>query len=173
MLIALTGPKGCGKTTIAEELVKSQDFTRLRFAGPIKDMLRALGLTAEQVDGDLKEKPSALLGGKTPREAMQDLGTRWGREFDPSLWVRATMHRVDGLRLAHRDVIIDDCRFANEAHAVRQAGGVIVEVVRPGVHYSHEHASEFPLDEELVDYRITNTTPDLAAAELLTKLLPE
>ena len=56
VIIALTGPAGCGKTTVAKQL-EGHGFVRVRFAGPIKAMLRALGLTEAQVDGDEKETP--------------------------------------------------------------------------------------------------------------------
>jgi hypothetical protein len=60
-LIAFTGLAGSGKSTAAEHLVQAHQFTRLRFAGPIKAMCRALGLTEEQVDGGQKEVPCDLL----------------------------------------------------------------------------------------------------------------
>jgi hypothetical protein len=60
-LIAFTGLAGSGKSTAADHLVQAHQFTRLRFAGPIKAMCRALGLTDEQVDGGQKEVPCQLL----------------------------------------------------------------------------------------------------------------
>ncbi len=136
-IIAFIGPAGCGKSTAAAALV-SGGYIRHRFAGPLKAMLRALGLTREEVDGNLKETPSALLG-CTPREAMQSLGTQWGREMiHGDLWMRAWINGLptEGL------IVVDDCRFPNEAEAVRRLDGTIVRVIRPGWKYESEHESE-------------------------------
>ena len=45
-------------------------------------MLYQLGLGEAHIEGALKEVPCELLGGKTPRYAMQTLGTEWGRDTD-------------------------------------------------------------------------------------------
>jgi energy-coupling factor transporter ATP-binding protein EcfA2 len=171
-LIGLCGPKGCGKSTIATHLgylvggledheVKvipawSFAFTHLRFAGPIKAMARALGLTAEQVDGAEKETPCDLLGGLTPRFFMQRLGTEFGRDLiGPELWVRATMQAADE---KHTNLtVIDDVRFTNEAEAIRKRGGLIIELRRDGAEYNIEHASEAGLPRELIHTSIDNS----------------
>jgi hypothetical protein len=78
-LIALTGYAGSGKSTLADILACEHGFTVVKFAGPLKAMLRALGLDEREIEGDLKEQPCQLLAGHTPRRAMQTLGTEWGR----------------------------------------------------------------------------------------------
>lgn len=125
-LIALTGLAGAGKSVIAKHLVAKHGYRVEKFAGPLKDMLRGFGLTERHIEGDLKELPCELLGGQTPRYAMQTLGTEWGRNIiSPSLWVDAWSSRA-----AAGPVVCDDCRFPNEAAAVRALGGIIVRVVR-------------------------------------------
>ena len=157
MIIALTGPAGCGKTTLAQALVKQHSFVRARFAGPLKDMLRALGLTEAQVDGDAKEKPSDLLCGKTSRHAMQTLGTEWGRQLiGADVWVNATMRVVDNLIVGHRDVVIDDLRFDNEARALTARDALIVQVSREGTAPSNVHASEQGIAPAWISTRLTN-----------------
>ena len=90
MIIGLTGLAGSGETTVARHLMGMHGFVRHRMAEPLKSMLKALGLTEQQIDGDLKEVPCELLGGKTPRHAMQTLGTEWGRDLiSQNLWVKA------------------------------------------------------------------------------------
>lgn len=132
-IVAFAGLAGSGKSTAALRLVERHGFHRVRFAGPLKDMMRALGLNEQEIEGDLKEKPCALLGGKTPRYAMQTIGTEWGRDIiDRDLWIRAWQSAVDKVPPG-APVVVDDCRFPNEADAVTSAGGIIVRVVRPGV----------------------------------------
>jgi hypothetical protein len=131
-VIAFTGLAGSGKSTAAAHLVKHFGFTRVRFAGPLKDMMRALGLTEAEIEGSLKETPCDLLGGKTPRYAMQTIGTEWGRDIiTPDIWIRAWQAAVDRLPVG-ASVVVEDCRFPNEGDAVSAAGGIIVRVERPG-----------------------------------------
>jgi len=117
------------------------------------------------VSGDLKEVPTEYLGGRTPREAMQTLGTEWGRSLSADLWVNAWRRRVD------RDVeeskanaedyilIADDVRFPNEAAAIRSRGDIVVRVKRPGAGLTGttgRHASETE-DLGAADMTIANT----------------
>lgn len=147
-VIAFTGLAGAGKSTAAMHLVKSRGFERVRFAGPLKAMMAALGLTPAEIDGDRKELPCELLGGETPRYAMQTLGTEWGRNLiDSNLWIRAWRAAVDRLP-AGQPVVVDDCRFPNEAAAIQAVGGFLVKIERPGagtasVHESEQHALPF------------------------------
>lgn len=142
LLIAICGPLGSGKSTAAKYLETRRGFTRTRFAAKLKAMLHALGLDERHTDGDLKEVPSVLLGGKTPRHAMQTLGTEWGRDLIASdLWTRAWHASLDPEDL----IVVDDLRFANEANLVRELGGYIVRVDRPALdcgETSRAHASE-------------------------------
>lgn len=160
MLIGLTGYAGSGKSTVADILVRDHGFTRMRFAGPLKDMLRALGLTEREIDGDLKLVPCALLGGKTPRHAMVTLGTEWGRQLiDWNMWVRALMQRIDNMN-SYGDgqrIVVDDARFVNEIVALKQRGAVIWRVDRPGVEALTNHPSEQEWRGEPYGWMINNS----------------
>ena len=140
LIVGFCGPIGCGKSTAAKYLCERYDFERRRFAGPLKDMMLALGLTHDEVDGDLKEKPCELLGGKTPRHAMQTLGTEWGRNLiDSDLWVRAFERE---LSYHSYDVAADDVRFSNEAKVIKKHGGILIRLERDQKADIHSHASE-------------------------------
>lgn len=130
LVIGLCGYAGSGKTTVADHLVENHCWARHGFAKPLKDMLHALGLGYEHTNGRLKETPCDILGGKTPRFAMQTLGTEWGREMiSPDLWVNAWL--VTMPRHAP-GIVAEDVRFPNECLAIRKLGGLIVEIARPG-----------------------------------------
>jgi hypothetical protein len=137
-IIAFTGPIGAGKSTAARHLVEAHGFARVRFAGPLKAMLAALGLTPDEIEGRRKECPSGLLCGKTPRWAMQTLGTEWGRDLiGPDLWVRAWK-----AALPAGDVTVDDCRFPNENVAIDAEGGIVVRIERRVAAVAAAHVSE-------------------------------
>jgi hypothetical protein len=141
MIVGFAGRIGSGKSTAAAELSKTGGFQRVRFAGTLKKMMVTLGLSLDEIDGDRKEKPCALLCGKTPRHAMQTIGTEWGRDLiGEDVWVNAWKHAVSKLPET-ANVVVDDVRFANEAQAIRDMGGIVVLVER-GITSTGNHASE-------------------------------
>lgn len=162
-LIAFTGLAGSGKSTAAAALGE-QGWMRVKFADVLKNMLRAfyhscgvddVDYIEARIEGSLKEEPCHFLRGRSPRHAMQTLGTDWGRNcIAPDLWVRAWQYRASSFLHQGIDVVTDDCRFANEAEAVRSMGGRVVRIIgRGGI--SGGHASE-KMDFE-PDMVITNT----------------
>lgn len=163
-IVLLTGYAGSGKTTVAMHM-GCMGYNRLRFASTLKGMLASLGLTHEEIDGNLKDKPCEFLGGKTPRHAMQTLGTEWGRNLiDPDLWTRAWSETVRSLP-ASINVVVDDCRFPNEVAAAREVGDVSVfRLVREGCGLrgpAGEHVSEKLLP---FDYVVLNNSSVYEAA---------
>lgn len=135
-IIALSGAAGSGKSTVSDFLAVRFGYQKTKFARPLKEMCRALGMTEAMIEGDQKETPVDWLAGRSPRHAMQTLGS-WGRDcMDEDFWVDMWEHSVKGLR-----VIVDDCRYPNEASRVRMMGGRVIRLVgRGGI--SGNHASE-------------------------------
>src|ERR1700732_1164094 len=90
LIVALTGTKGCGKSTAAEFLVREHAFQRISYASPGREMLKALGLTDLDFSAQNKETPIDWLSGVcdvTPRYLMQTLMSAWGREqVHPDIW---------------------------------------------------------------------------------------
>jgi len=135
-IIGFSGRAGAGKSTAARRLVEAHGFVRRPFAGPLKDMLRALlraqgasePYVAEALDGARKEAPSAFLAGCTPRQAMQTLGTEWGRALSADFWLEAWRNTLP----AEARIVVDDVRFANEAAAIAELGGEVWRIERPG-----------------------------------------
>lgn len=104
---------------------------------------------------------------RSPRQILQWWGD-YRRAQDPDYFVKAVQHRLYGASI-YSDVVITDCRFPNEARMVRQLGGQVWQVVRPG----HEpprtgHASETTGDEFAPDVVIRNagSLEDLRAVAL-------
>jgi len=141
-IVGFAGKIGSGKTTAARHLIEKHGFERIRFAGPLKNMMFALGLTEAEVDGGLKEAPCDLLGGKTPRYAMQTIGTEWGREIiDDNLWIRAWRRAVDKTQPGEW-IVVDDVRFPNEAAEIKKMGGVLIRIDRAVCDAASSHSSE-------------------------------
>lgn len=131
--------------------------TRRAFADAMKIVAaNALGLdgTREQKISMIDEiKLDGYVGCGTNRDRGDDM--RVGgrdfiiglaesiREIDPTFWIRAVIPEQDGI------VVISDLRFKPEAAFVRENGGTIIEIVRPGTTHRNEDAFQ-------PDHRIIN-----------------
>lgn len=142
-LVAFCGYMGSGKTYAADYLIQKYGYTRVKFAGPLKDMLRTMGLTDDHIEGDLKDKPCDLLEGRTPRWAMQSLGTEWGRDcISPNLWGNLWEREVQDLLKKGNPVVVDDCRFDNEVERVKRLKGLVCLLTNPTSEIVGQHPSE-------------------------------
>ena len=131
-LLGITGKAGSGKSTAAEYLVQN-GWHRIKFADPLKDMLRAIGLDNRHIEGELKELPCDILSGATPRHAMQTLGTEWGRGMiHPDLWIDLARRKISLAMASGLSVVVDDVRFENEAQVIRDLGGMVLGLERHG-----------------------------------------
>lgn len=151
-IIGVCGPARAGKDTIAKVLM-SMGYVKDSFAAPIRNYVAQIcGLTLAELE-EVKDFPSDALAGKTPRYAMQTLGTEWGRELiDKDIWINYLMRRSMGQRL-----VVPDIRFENEAQAIVDHGGIVLKVVRPGVEIVESgHVSEAGLPDSLVAHTFIN-----------------
>lgn len=167
-LIGLAGPAGCGKDTVAQILCDTQEFRRVSLADPIRQgIFTMLGIPEEHLtDRELKELPMVELCGKSPRQAMQTLGTEWGRNcIDPHLWLKVAERKVEYIRrlaatgnACINGIVISDIRFPGEAKWLREQGGQIWHIRRPNNPNATkaEHESEIPLIPEEGDSFIIN-----------------
>lgn len=111
----------------------------------------------------------------TVREFLQKLGTDGLRDgLQTNVWVNALF--ADYVPFHHDHIeggfewpnwIITDCRFKNEAEAVKERGGVVVRINRPGVDAVNAHSSETSLDNWNFDLTLNN---DGDSEELLVKV---
>jgi hypothetical protein len=158
LFIGLCGKKGSGKSFVAENMRDTRDAKILRFADILKDMMRVMGFSEGQINGDLKEVACDMLNGKTPRYAMQTLGTEWGRNLlHENIWVDMLVAKVNKERGV---VVVDDVRFPNEIKAIRDNGGVVAWIERASIYDGEdEHASETSVSSADCDVCIDNTLP--------------
>lgn len=136
-LIGICGAKGSGKSEVAKYLVSHYGYTKMRFAEPLKQMLATLlryqgvseDIIERMLDGDLKEVPAAELEGRTPRHAMQTIGTEWRDMISPELYVNVWQRGLKG----QDKVVIDDLRFLHEEKRIRELSGQIFIIKRSGI----------------------------------------
>jgi len=82
----------------------------------------------------------------TVRLILQWWGTEYRRARDPDYWTRAWERKVRDYDLDRVHILVDDVRFMNELRAIRELGGRIVKIERPGFAAAGNHASETSLD---------------------------
>lgn len=168
-LIGLCGRKRSGKTTAAEILVEELGYAHLSFAEPIRRAVADILAVSRAELEAIKEDAIDWLDGRTPRDMMQTMGTEWGRDrVHPELWVRKCMRDASAFRERGKPVVISDVRFDNEAWAIRDAGGIVIDISREKAdRVDHrkwwqkllgraEHASERGVSEHAIDYRVFN-----------------
>lgn len=156
-VIAFGGPMRSGKTTASKYLIEAHGFINHPIAIGVKDMCRVLGLTNEHLYGNLKEQPTDLLCGKSPRHAMQTLASEWGRtHISPTIWVeywaRTVPPNVD-------TIVIDDLRTVEGSKWMQSRGAVLVDIQRPGLDLSgdeHQHETETQFRQISYDHAIVN-----------------
>lgn len=154
-IIGLSGYAGAGKDTVGEILVRHHGFRRVAFADRLKalalDLNPVLDLQAEhmRVRATLSEIISAHGGDldvakrevPSVREYLQDLGVKVRIHLGEDTWVRAALRGTAG-----EDIVVTDCRFRNEADAIRETKGMVWRVERPGYAPVNAHISERDLD---------------------------
>jgi hypothetical protein len=158
-IVAFCAPKGGGKDVAAKVL---SGHANVKFAGALKAMLATLleygGCPKKDIndwiEGSKKETPCPYLGGKTPRWAMQSLGTEWGRNcMGTNFWVDMTRNHIQNKKLTK--VVITDLRFPNERDMVDQMGGTTVRIRPAGYvapdnpHPSEQHVMTMSCDIEV------------------------
>lgn len=163
MLIAICGHKFSGKSTVARLLHNATGYPIVSFADKLKDITCILsGCTREDLENyEFKETqcvppylvPYCLNAEKpTFRAFLQHFGSEVMRGVNDNIWIDCTLFNCD------ENCIVSDCRFPNEAKAVKERGGIVIKVVRPDAKASDSHQSETLIDKIDADYLIWNAT---------------
>lgn len=172
-LVALCGAAGAGKDTVADML----PARKLAFADALyREVAEAWGVEQHVLRcRETKETPTGILAiqsckafgfwpwavenltaplyESSPRQILQWWGD-YRRAKDPDYFVNATaQHIANGLG----PLVITDVRFPNEAALVRQLGGQLWQIRRPGYEAGCTgHASDTDGSEFGPDYVIVN-----------------
>lgn len=156
-IIGFCGYPGSGKDEAAKVLV-AQGWQRVAFADKLREMALAIDpLIGSDMHGDKislskwVDKRGWLEAKKHPevRRLLQRIGTEAVRDIiGPDTWVQLAERSM----LIGKHVVITDCRFPNEAAMIRQRGGLLCWIDRPGCEAPahNQHSSEaygFKIDE--------------------------
>lgn len=176
MIIGITGYMGSGKDEAAAVLAQRYGYLRYGFGDTLRaelkqrfplllEELRIAANEAERsqaarrplstyrihtIDTLLQTKPINAV-----RFLMQEYGTDVRRRDNPSHWVDAWKAGVRDLGMHDPFVVAPDVRFHNEAAVIREMGGVIWRIARPGVGASRHQSEQEQIDIQ-VDATIFN-----------------
>lgn len=159
--IGLSGYARVGKDSVAN-ILTGQGWTRYAFADKLKLAVKKLNPildcelgTPFRLDDAITRHGADETKGLFPeyRRLLQVMGTEVGRDmFGENFWVDQALRDVGENDLA----VFTDCRFPNEAQAIKARGGVVWRVERSGYGPINGHASETSLDEWDFDGIIQN-----------------
>jgi hypothetical protein len=185
-LIGLIGYKRSGKNTVADVLAEEFAYRPIAFADALREAVLALdpiigtfpltvGDVLQTAEWRLSEVLDAIGYEKAKeipevRRVYQRFGTDAIRKLDADFWLRIGTQRIDAILSGAADraegkfdatgasVVVTDVRFPNEADAIRERGGYIVRVVRPGFEPEDgAHESETALDDYRPDVILYNS----------------
>jgi hypothetical protein len=183
-ILGLSGYARSGKDEAAKVLVKEFGYTRVSFADKLREFLYALNpivaagpgiVCSEMLKDGIKSRDyvfylqdvidvvgwegyKSIKVGPEIRRLLQRLGTEAGRQtLWDSIWIDAALANVPD----DAKVVVTDCRFPNEAQAIKDRGGKVVRINRKDVGPTLSadgtaHPSETSLDDWDFDYTLWN-----------------
>lgn len=138
-----------GKTTLTNILVNDYGFKRLAFADPVKmvatEMLRSFRAAMNDVVWAETNEPvpyytlddiNAMKGHPAIRGLLQLIGTELGRNWygPEDVWIKAFQRVLEYTEEQDETtrIVCDDCRFINEAEALKNMGFTVIRIMRDG-----------------------------------------
>lgn len=171
-MIALTGPKGSGKDTVARMIVEQYDDVKtIAFADPIKKVIQHLfdldPTNNDQYDLFKRTSVSYQLPGwhnhsVSGRDLVREIGMLM-RGYDNFQFNQYVFDHVN--KEPANLWVVTDVRFNNEFQLMRDLGAPIIQVTRPGCDYDG-HVTERGFAPGTVDFTIAN---DGSLSDLNTK----
>ena len=166
-VIGLYSPREqSGKSTVLRRLETAifapagKTMVNIKISAPLKQPLYDLGLTEDEVEGDLKEVPNAKLGGLSPRQVMINAYKNGAEKDGPDWLAKQAASKILQAVMAGQIVVVDDVRTPEDYAMVRLfAGAEVWRLFRPkpGADIGDSGNIEGMLESKFFQLRIDNT----------------
>jgi hypothetical protein len=127
MLIGFTGYSRAGKDTAA--LALADTHKRLAFADAVRDFTYAFNAEVKMVVDALGWETAKGAYPFTVEELVR-VGEAGRAAFGPDFWITRVVEQMAAS--PERNFVITDVRHRNEAQRIRNLGGVVYRITRPG-----------------------------------------
>ena len=168
IVLGITGHHNTGKTTVAQLLETHADARAMAFSdGIYAEVAQAFGCSILELSDRLgKTQPQRLLAlqhctdkafvqrmqahaegdlqtPRSPRQILEWWGSEYRREQAPDYWLECIRSRIFYLRMhsCRRPIVLADVYKRNEAEMIRNMGGTIWRIERPGHEQRTTHAT--------------------------------
>jgi hypothetical protein len=169
--IALLGLPRSGKDTAADTLVTELFYERVAFADPLKEMALEIdpwitytfdseinaGIHAVRLSTLIEHVGWEHAKDEYPevRRILQHVGQSI-RKRDPDYWLRIGLTALEGVAARGFPAVVTDCRYPNEAEALRERAFMFIRIERPSAN-APSHESDTALADYPTDGVIQNT----------------
>jgi cytidylate kinase len=153
-VIAISGKIGTGKDLLCEKIFAYLDskkikYAHLKFAAGVKEIVSILtgNDLEDQYSDEGKERMVKELG-MSNGALQQVVGTVLREKLHSNIWIFPVLKFARDN--PHTICVISDCRFRNEADAIKEQGGIIIRLNRKNRNIGKRdpnHISETDLDD--------------------------
>jgi len=155
--IAFVGKAGSGKSTLARYLKVQYSFEIFSFASPVKEIAyKFFGMTTKD------------------RTLLQGIGDGLREKANPLVWVNFMKKKIESTQFFR--LIVDDCRYVNEAEMLRKEGFIIIKLEGRKWELTEEqenNSSEKQTEQVIPNFTLDTSKPLETTIQELEKIVFE
>jgi hypothetical protein len=169
VLLGLGHTSRVGKDSVANLLIRDHGFARLAFADPIYSLVYSTRDSVKRLVDDIGWEQSKSVHGFV-RRALVDMGSACRKEFGQDVFVELLAERLASIE-SHVPVVVTDVRYRREVAALKDWGGFLVKISRPGISPLQNHSDQALSTFDDWDLELVNDVPLIRLDSLVDELI--